>query len=73
MFRGTSDYEKAIFEHIDDNSCLTICPRHVAVKAYSKTAGVPVKVFNFSAQPFTIKPKSQLCSLQEVNVIKTME
>ena len=44
MLRGTSHYENAIFKQIDDNSCLNICPRRVAVKAYSKTAIVPVRV-----------------------------
>ena len=43
------------------------------MKNNSKTARVPVRVLNITARPITIKPKSQLCSLQEVNVIKTMD
>ena len=32
-----------------------------------------VTVCNISAQPITKKSKSQLCCLQEMNVIKTMD
>ena len=61
IVRGTSNYENAVTESI------------VAVKANSKTARVPVRVCNISARPVTIKPRSQLRSLQMVNVIKTMD
>ena len=73
IVRGTSHYENAVNENIDDNGDFNVCPRVVAVKANSNTARVPVRVCNISARPITIKPKSQLCSLQEVNVIKTMD
>ena len=45
----------------------------VAVKANSKTARLAVRVCNISALPITIKSRSQLCSLQVVNAIKTMD
>ena len=73
MVRRTSHYENAVTENIDESNDLNICPRVVAVKANSKTARIPVRVCNISARPITIKPRSQLCSLQEVNVIKTMD
>ena len=44
-----------------------------AVKTNSKTKREPVRLCNISAQPVTIKLKSQLWSLQEVNVIKTID
>ena len=59
-----SHYENAVTENIDDNCDFNVCPRIVAVKANSKTARVPVRVCYISAQPITIKLKSQLCSLQ---------
>ena len=73
IVRDTSHYENAVTENIDDNGDFNVCPRIVAAKANSKTASVPVRVCNISVRPVTIKPKSQLCSLQEVNVIKTMD
>ena len=73
MVRRTSHYENAVTENIDESNDLNICPCVVAVKANSKTARIPVRVCNISARPFTIKPRSQLCSLQEVNNIKTMD
>ena len=72
LVRDTSNYENAVTENLEDNHVFNVCPRIVAVKSNSKTARVPVRVCNISARPITIKPKSQLCSLQEVNVIKTM-
>ena len=38
-----------------------------------KTARIPVRVCNISARPRTIKPKTQLCDLHEVQVIKSMD
>ena len=73
MVRSTSHYENAVTENIDESSNPNICPRVVVVKANSKTARIPVRVCNISARPITIKSRSQLCSLQEVNVINTMD
>ena len=73
MVRRTSHYENAVTENIDESNDLNVCPCVVAVKANSKTARIPVRVCNISAQPITIKPRSQMCSLQEVNVIITMD
>ena len=73
IVRDTSHYENAVTENLDDSCDFNVCPRIVAVKNNSKTARVPVRVCNISARPITIKPKTQLCSLQEVNVIKTMD
>ena len=71
--RDTSHYENTVTENLDDSCDFNVCPRIVALKNNSKTARVPVRVCNISAGPITIKPKTQLCSLQEVNGIKTME
>ena len=73
IVRDTSHHENAVTENLDDSCDFNVCPRIVAVKNNSKTARVPVRVCNISARPITIKPKTQLCSLQEVNVIKTMD
>ena len=73
MVGRTSHYDNAVTENIDESNDLNICPSVVAVKAKSKTARIPVRVCNISAQPVTKKPRSQLCSLEEVNVIKTMD
>ena len=73
IVRDTSQYENAVTENLDDSCDFNVCLRIVAVKNNSKTARVPVRVCNISARPITIKPNTQLCSLQEVNVIKTMD
>ena len=38
-----------------------------------KTARVPVRICNISARPITIKPKTPLCDLHEVKVIKNVD
>ena len=73
MVRDTSHYDYAVMENLDDSCDIYVCPRIVAVTNNIKTARIPVRVCNISARPITIKPKTQLCSLQEVSVIKTMD
>ena len=38
-----------------------------------KTARAPVRISNISARPITIKPKTPLCDLHEVKVIKNVD
>ena len=50
-----------------------VCPRVVSVKQNMKTACVPVRICNISARPITIKPKTPLCDLHKVKVIKNVD
>ena len=50
-----------------------VCPRVVSVKQKMKTARVPVRICKISARPITNKPKTPLCHLHEVKVIKNVD
>ncbi len=53
---------------------LAICPRVVSLgEAHSSTVRVPVRVCNLSAGPIKIRPRSNLCRLNEVKVIDSVE
>ena len=73
MVRGTSQYSTAVTENISQDCDFNVCPRVVSVKQNCKTTRIPVRVCNISARPITIKPKTQLCDLHEVQVIKAMD
>ncbi|MCG7874805.1 MAG: RNase H-like domain-containing protein, partial [Candidatus Thiodiazotropha endolucinida] len=51
--------------------CLTVCPRLVSVKSNKATTRVPVRIYNISARVLSIPPKSRLCELQEVKVLRS--
>ena len=73
MVRGTSQYSTAVTENKSQDCDFNVCPRVVSVKQNCKTTRIPVRVCNISARPITIKPKTQLCDLHEVQVIKSMD
>ena len=56
---------------MSDNE-FNVCPRVVSVKQNMKTVRVPVRICNISAKPITIMPKTPLCDLHEVKVIKNV-
>ena len=63
----------AVTENTPLEDSFIVCLRLVSVKPNVKTARVPVKVYNISARPINIKPKSPLCELYEVKVIKNVD
>ena len=73
MVRCTSQYSTAVTENMSQHCDLNVCPRVVSVKQNCKTTRIPVRVCNISIRPITIKPKTQLCDLHEVQVIKSVD
>ena len=55
------------------DSEFNVCPRVVSVKQNVQTARIPVRICNISARPIIIKPKTPLCDLHEVKVIKNVD
>ncbi|CAG2232180.1 unnamed protein product [Mytilus edulis] len=55
----------------DDLSDVSVCPRVVNVKG--STCRVPVRIFNMTAKAMVIKPKTHLCSLNEVKVVRHVD
>ena len=47
---------------------MAVCPRVVNLKGQS--CRVPVRIFNISAKVVEIKPKTTICSLSEVKVVR---
>ena len=52
------------------SSRLGVCPRVVKLDAVGKYQRVPVRLYNISATRVEIAPKSNLCELQEVKVLR---
>ena len=55
------------------SSRIGVCPRVVALDKSEKYQRVPVRLFNMSAKVITIKPKSDLCELHEVKVLRSVD
>ena len=72
LVRITATCENAVTENRPDNE-FNVCPRIVSLKQNMKTARVPVRICNISARHITIKPKTPLCNLHEVKVIKNVD
>lgn len=51
---------------------LNVCPRVVTLKENNKFHRVPVKVCNISARAIKIQPRTQLCELHEVKVLRSL-
>ena len=69
------DIESAIKE-TSEHGCtskLQVYPRVVTLNKPGTTARIPVKLFNISAKAITIEPKSPLCELQEVKVLRSAD
>ena len=63
--------ESAVTEQTDTaSSRIGVCPRVVTLNKPGKIDRVPVRIFNMSAKVLTIPPKSILCQLQEVKVLR---
>ena len=72
MIRKQKDTESAVTEQSENaSSKIGVCPRVVALNKPGRNARVPVKIFNMSAKVLTIVPRTLLCQLQEVNVLRS--
>ena len=54
------------------SSKIGVCPRVVRLNRQGTTARVPVRIYNMSAKVITIAPRSVLCDLQEVKVLRSV-
>lgn len=68
--RKTHNITLGVTETDDDSHYLNICPRLVEVNPNRSFSKIPVRVCNLSARPITIRPKSLLCNLHEVDVLR---
>ena len=73
--RKTQQVDSAVTETAEAgcSSRVQVCPRVVTLNKPGNSARVPVKVFNLSAKAVTIQPKTILCELQEVTVLRSAE
>ena len=71
LVRKQKNINSAVTEPTDRaSSKLGVCPRVVALDKHGKNARVPVRVF-MSAKVLTLQPKSILCQLHEVKVLRS--
>ena len=72
LVRKQKHVDSAVTEPTDRaSSKLGVCPRVVALNKPGKNARVPIRTFNMSAKVLTLQPKSLLCQLQEVKVLRS--
>ena len=65
--------ETAITEQTEGSSTrIGVCPRVVSLNKNGNYQRVTVKVFNISAKVLTVKPKTPLCELHEVKVLRNV-
>ncbi|XP_053406321.1 uncharacterized protein LOC128559152 [Mercenaria mercenaria] len=72
--RKSSPIESVVTEPCDDQHCssrVDACPRVVTLNKPGNSARVPVRIFNLSAKAISLPPKSNLCQLQEVKVLRS--
>ena len=71
LVRKFKDVEDVVTEPTEGaSSRLGVCPRVVKLDAVGKYQRVPVRLYNISATRVEIAPKSNLCELQEVKVLR---
>lgn len=72
--RKTKDVQTAVTETTDGiSSKVGVCPRVVNLDKPGKNGRIPVRLFNMSAKVVTIPPRSPICELQEVKVIRSCD
>ena len=73
FLRKQKESEAAITEQSEKaSSRIGVCPRVVRLNRQGTTARVPVRLYNMSAKVVTIAPRSVLCDLQEVKVLRSV-
>ncbi|VDI13369.1 Hypothetical predicted protein [Mytilus galloprovincialis] len=70
LCKAKSGNQTAVTECLDDNQgSLGICPRVVSLKPTGKRR-VPVRTFNMTAKTIYLKPRSVICGLNEVKIVR---
>ena len=71
LVRKQKEVETAITENTEAaSSRIGVCPRLVSLDQTGQNQRVSVRVFNISAKTITVQPKTPLCQLQEVKVLR---
>ena len=74
LIRKGRDVEDVVTEPTEGaSSRLGVCPRVVKLDAVGKYQRVPVRLYNISASPIEIAPKTDLCELHEVKVMRYID
>ena len=74
LVRKGREVEEVVTEPTEGaSSKLGVCPRVVKLDAVGKYQRVPVRLFNISASPVLIAPKTDLCELHEVKVMRSID
>ena len=70
LCKSNSGLQTAVTECYDDRQdSLGVCPRVVNLKSSGKSR-IPVRIYNMTAKVVYLKPRSVLCGLSEVNVMR---
>ena len=74
LVRKKDNVEAAVTEQTQDASNrIGVCPRVVSLEKNGNYQRVQVRLFNMSAKVVNIKPKSDLCELHEVKVLRNID
>lgn len=76
ILRKNGTIEAAVTEpcSIDNYACrINVCPRLITAQGRGKTARVPVRVCNMSVKPIVIPPRTNICELKTVQVIRNVD
>ena len=74
LIRKGREVEDVVTEPTEGaSSKLGVCPRVVKLDAVGKYQRVPVRLYNISASPIVIAPKTDLCELHEVKVLRSVD
>ena len=71
LLRKNKNSDAALTEPVEAGiPNVTVCPRIVRADKPGNIARVPVRLYNISARVVTIQPKSEICKLEGVTVLK---
>ena len=74
IVRKSKQVDTAVTETTEGaSSRIGVCPRVVKVNKDEKCERVAVRIFNISAKTLEIQPKSSLCELHEVKVLRSVD
>ena len=71
FLRKKRNVEEAVTEQTEGASTrIGVCPRVISLDKTERSQRVPVRIFNMSAKVLTTKPRSDICELHEVKVLR---
>ena len=73
MVRKVGEMSVGVTEGLEQNQHMNICPRVVNVRPGNNFSRIPVRICNMTARPINILPKSLLCNLQEIEVVRKID